>query len=121
MSGPVSIDPATKYCVGVPSFHASFAGKGGKRCHSFLAESIAVFAVEHVADDAAALGVHFAFAHEGVLRPRRARVGLFRFAATGAAVGKPGLAGPQFELLSANDTGFDRESHSNSMLAKNAG
>jgi hypothetical protein len=35
----------------------------------------------------------------------------FRFAALGAAIGKAGLAGPQFELFTANDTGFDWESH----------
>jgi hypothetical protein len=33
---PLTIDPATKYCLGAPSIPAFFAGMGGKECRSFL-------------------------------------------------------------------------------------
>src|SRR5580658_1818259 len=64
---------------------------------------LAVFAVEHVAHDTAALGV--------LLRG----AGL---AAGGTAVGKAGLAGAQLELVPAGDAGFDGKSHDRNMVAK---
>jgi hypothetical protein len=36
----LAIDPANQCCQGAPSISALFAEMGGKRCHSFLAESL---------------------------------------------------------------------------------
>lgn len=86
---------------------------------------LAVFAVEHVADDAAALGVDFALVAAGdsifgsVFRVRPVGRAAFGFAAAWAAVGEAGLVGLQLEFFSANDAGLNGEyRHNEIMLAK---
>ena len=82
-----------------------------------------VFAVEHVADDAAALGVGFGlvFAFDGIFGACRLGLIAFRLAARGAAIGEAGLAGTQLELLAADDASLDREGHNAYMLANIVG
>src|SRR5208337_1830781 len=74
---------------------------------------LAVLAVEQVADRAAAGGIDLAFCFgvKDVGRVCRSRLGRFRFAAGGAAIGEAGLAGLQLEFLAANYARFDRERH----------
>ena len=79
--------------------------------------ALAVTPVEHVADGLAAqcvgflLGMPLLGAHNVRAMMRRRR-GL-RLAASGAAVGKARLAGPQLELVSTHNTSLDREGHDN--------
>src|ERR1700759_3367045 len=84
----------------------------------------AVFAVEHVADDLAALGVGFGLGLALKAFGGGARC-CFGFslgcAALGAAVGVAGFVRTQFELLSAEDAGFDREGHGYILNRKAAG
>src|ERR1700753_1827317 len=85
---------------------------------------LAVLAVEHVADDLAALGVGFGLglALKAFGGGARCCFG-FRFgcAALGAAVGVAGFVRTQLELLSAEDAGFDREGHGEILNRKQAG
>ena len=81
--------------------------------------TLAVFAVEKIADGAAASRIDF------VLGPWVGVIGgaasssfgiILRFAARRAAVGEAGLPGAKFKFFTADDTNFDRKSHA-SMVA----
>jgi len=71
---------------------------------------LAVFAVEHIAHCIAA-GCTLFLARALVAKVAFALFAVLRFAATGAAIGKAGLAGSQLKFISANDTGFNRKGH----------
>jgi hypothetical protein len=73
-----------------------------------------VFAVEHIANGAAAQSVDFGL-DSAVDRVGAGAQG-FGFGRLGltarrAAIGEAGLAGPKLKFFSANDTGFDWEGH----------
>ena len=69
-----------------------------------------VFAVKHVAHCTAA-GCALFLARILVAKVAADLFTGFRLAATGAAIGKAGLAGPQLELFTTNDTGFNGKRH----------
>src|SRR6185437_6043038 len=101
------------------------AARSGSRCgHAIRSgrskSALAVLAIEQVAHDAAALGVGLGsgLTLEAVGAFGRGGLGFgFRGAAGWAAVGVAGLVRAQFELLSAEDTGFDGESHGEILIA----
>lgn len=80
-----------------------------------IARPSALVAIEQIADRLPArlvrlrrgLAVKFAHNAPGI------GDGLFRLAARRTAIGKSGLTGPQFKLLRANHTDFDRKGHRN--------
>lgn len=83
---------------------------------------LAFLAVEHVADHAAALGIYFVLvaALDRVLG-LRFDFRLFRFTATGAAVGEAWFVGLQLKFLSANDASLNgKNSHNQTIVAKMA-
>ena len=75
---------------------------------------LAVFAVEEIADGAAARGVDFVLgAALGVVgRAARRWLGFsLGLAAGGTAISEAGLAWAKLEFVAADNTGFDREGH----------
>jgi hypothetical protein len=77
-------------------------------------ERLAVFAIEEIAHGAAASGVDFERGAAFDVVGRGMGLGNSRFfwlAAGGAAVGEAGLAGAEFEILVADDAGFNWEGH----------
>src|SRR5580692_6451592 len=75
--------------------------------------TLAVFAVEKVADGAAASGVDFNLdaALGGVKRAALVLLGLLRLTARRAAIGEAGLAGAELKFITAGNTGLDRKRH----------
>ena len=73
----------------------------------------AVFAVEHVAHDAAAFGIGFAV---GEARGGwGGGAGVFGLTAGGTAIGEAGLVGLQLEFFTTNGAGTDWEGHRSSL------
>src|ERR1700750_2205668 len=91
---------------------SSSASPRRDRCKLQEARSL-VLAIEHVPDHFASFSVHFAQCFALLGAHGRLVVSHFRFRRTalGTAIRKPRFIRLQFELFSANDTGFDRKTH----------